>query len=400
MLRNKTQIQHVPSVDHLSLCSKRQTGKSRSETIEPIFKSPIKVFLRQNAAKTSTPQRTTVLPQPNQFFQNCENNPTFDGKQSHFTDNNTKRMSDTNMTQPSNVATRRRRFNEQNLNPANTNRRIQRNIIGADEIEYDDLHVEYTKERIGLKRISTKPRSQNTETNGGNCERKLLKNKYFSSTEDESSIFSNSKNANELISVVVEFHRTDELTSINHEYSSTTKPSTSNDQQSKTATEKIDSDISRVPHEQVKTPENRINQMNGNKSHELQQSCCSNDTANDSSSVSNEHGVSNRPTAECNDPQNSLHIDNISISSVSFNATPKPSKNVSTTTATVPSANRLTKAKTKVGFDTSYMIHEESLSAGNTSYEHAKIVLKGGKWRRTIFEIRKNKISQCKCIIQ
>lgn len=53
-------------------------------------------------------------------------------------------------------------------------------------------------------------------------------------------------------------------------------------------------------------------------------------------------------------------------------------------------------AKHKVGFDTSCVVHEKSKNAEVANNEQPKVMMKGGKWRRTIVELRKTKISQCK----
>lgn len=63
-----------------------------------------------------------------------------------------------------------------------------------------------------------------------------------------------------------------------------------------------------------------------------------------------------------------------------------------TTTASIPNTNRLT----KVGFDASCIVHDQSTSFETTTNEMGKILMKGGKWRRTIAGMRKNKISRCK----
>lgn len=52
-----------------------------------------------------------------------------------------------------------------------------------------------------------------------------------------------------------------------------------------------------------------------------------------------------------------------------------------------------TNDKTRVGFNTSNLIRE--IDDGSLLGSNTKVVMKGGKWRRTIFEIRKNKMTAC-----
>lgn len=93
-------------------------------------------------------------------------------------------------------------------------------------------------------------------------------------------------------------------------------------------------------------------------------------------------------------------IDTISVSSTSTGHT-----SISTTISTTSASNMTTSLvtanqpkesiKPKVGFDATNSIHElSSISEAHVSSQ--KIVIKGGKWRRTIFEMRKNKLTQCK----
>lgn len=51
--------------------------------------------------------------------------------------------------------------------------------------------------------------------------------------------------------------------------------------------------------------------------------------------------------------------------------------------------------KPRVGFDTTTSIHELSV-ASRQNEPSQKLVMKSGKWRRTVFEARRNKTSQCK----
>lgn len=83
-------------------------------------------------------------------------------------------------------------------------------------------------------------------------------------------------------------------------------------------------------------------------------------------------------------------IEMISVSSTSTTTT------VSSSSAPITTANEAKLSmKPRVGFDASNSIHELSvLSKHNESSQ--KLVMKGGKWRRTIFESRKNKVTQCK----
>lgn len=83
-------------------------------------------------------------------------------------------------------------------------------------------------------------------------------------------------------------------------------------------------------------------------------------------------------------------IDTISVSSTSTTTT------LSTSSASMTTANQAKHSvKPRVGFDASNSIHELSVvSQQNESSQ--KLVMKGGKWRRTVFESRKNKVTQCK----
>lgn len=346
--------------------------------------------MQQNAVHTSTPQRSfSVLPGPNQYFQNFENEPTADG--------NTNGNSDgTIIPQSSNVAARRRRpprekvqsftsIQERKRNKATKpNCNIRGNPNAADQIEIDVNHAE------NLERIST--RSRNTDEDENNCVRKRITNSYFDKTtsDDSFSVF----DENQKIMVEVEVHRIDELTPINlASLVPTTASISSADKLPKNATTTTKTvDTSRLTHKRSRTTnvrsENRTIETGDGKRCDHQHNSRSNDSVNDS------FEVSNRLSAEANHQQN----DNITISSASFNMTPIASKDALTTTATIANDHRLTKAKTKVGFNTSCLVHEKSTSSENTSSnENEKIVMKGGKWRRTIVEIRKHKSSQCKC---
>lgn len=75
----------------------------------------------------------------------------------------------------------------------------------------------------------------------------------------------------------------------------------------------------------------------------------------------------------------------ISVSSASSTNSP------STSVASQPKVS----VKPRVGFDISNSIHELSI-ASQQNVSSQKIVMKGGKWRRTIFEARRNNITQCK----
>lgn len=89
-------------------------------------------------------------------------------------------------------------------------------------------------------------------------------------------------------------------------------------------------------------------------------------------------------------------IDTISVSSASNEPT-SASTTLSTTSARIATTanNQKQSIRPKVGFDDSNSIHE--LSEMSQQHELSqKIVIKGGKWRRTIFEFRKNKVTQCK----
>lgn len=79
----------------------------------------------------------------------------------------------------------------------------------------------------------------------------------------------------------------------------------------------------------------------------------------------------------------------ISLSSTSSDVAKCSSK----TTTIQDIDNPRNTVKAKVGFNTSNIDESEK-------DESKRIVIKGGKWRRTIFEIRKNKKTLCKCGIQ
>lgn len=356
--------------------------------------------MQQNAVQTSTPQKSfSMLPGPNRYFQNYEIEPIADGKQSHSTCSNTNGISDGSIIpQSSKVAARRRRpqteklqtitcIPEQKRKTTKPNCKIRGNTIEADLIEIDDNHVENfeSNANINSKRISTMGR--NNEEHENNFVRKLCKTNYFDNTssDDSCSFF----DKNEQLTVDVDVHRVDELTPINLASSLPASASISNaDKLLKDATRTVDT--SRLTHEH-----NRTIQMPCDKLCDRLQSSCLNDAANGSCSLLNNVAVRDQISSAANPQQ----IDNITISSASFNITPIPSNCLRTTTASISNGHRLTKAKTKVGFNTPCLVHEKSTGSENMSNEYAKIVMKGGKWRRTIVGIRKNKSSQRKFIV-
>lgn len=358
--------------------------------VVPKYKSAINQFSQQNAVPTSTPQKpSSVLPGPNQYFRNLETDLIVDKVHSKSSTDNTNGVShDMIVPQTSNVAARRRRpltknvqtrsaVHEQNRKTTKSNGIDQGNTVaGADQIEIDDSQDEH----LESNRIST--RSRKTAEHENNCVHKALKNGYFSSTESDEA-------ENEQLSVNVDVH--DSPIQLGSSSTATTS-NPSADKLTKGATTTADDTLC-LSHEHNETNEvhGESQSIQAIKGHEIQQSSCSNDTSNDKSSHMNKNDSSNRL---CKNQQ----IDNISISSDSFNLTPIPSKGVSTATASISNENRLTKPKTKVGFNTSCLVHEKSTNSENTSHENAKIQMKGGKWRRTIVEIRKNKSSQRKYI--
>lgn len=105
-----------------------------------------------------------------------------------------------------------------------------------------------------------------------------------------------------------------------------------------------------------------------------------------------DHSIDNKqPTTESVQvQQEDVSIEQISISSTSISTT------LSTTSASISIVNQpKLSVKPKVGFDDTNSIHELSvISEQNVSSQ--KLVIKGGKWRRTIFEARRNKITECK----
>lgn len=109
------------------------------------------------------------------------------------------------------------------------------------------------------------------------------------------------------------------------------------------------------------------------------------------SSSSSLDSASNQPiTVSVEVHQEDAAIETISVSSTSITTT------LSSSSAPITTANEAKLSiKPHVGFDASNSIYELSmLSKHNESSQ--KLVMKGGKWRRTVFESRKNKVTQCK----
>lgn len=102
-----------------------------------------------------------------------------------------------------------------------------------------------------------------------------------------------------------------------------------------------------------------------------------------------DHSMAEQPISENNQThQNNVSMEPISLSSTSISTT------LSTNSTTISTVNipKLSVVP-KVGWSNS--VHELSaMSQQNESSQ--KLVMKGGKWRRTIFEARRNKITQCK----
>lgn len=118
-------------------------------------------------------------------------------------------------------------------------------------------------------------------------------------------------------------------------------------------------------------------------------------TANDSSSLLDEPNGNHRIEVVADIHWVNASTDAISVSSASSDRTTTSTK---LSTVSAPILNTIepkNSCKTRVGFNTSNSIHELSgISQNDGKIE--RIVIKGGKWRRTIFELRKNKITQCK----
>lgn len=95
-------------------------------------------------------------------------------------------------------------------------------------------------------------------------------------------------------------------------------------------------------------------------------------------------------------PASHSNADRLTTTSACLDGTPLAPRNARTNSASTSIEKRLTKGKHKVGFDTSRMVHEKSTStsADTASNKHPKVIMKGGKWRRTIVEMRKTKSSQ------
>lgn len=95
-------------------------------------------------------------------------------------------------------------------------------------------------------------------------------------------------------------------------------------------------------------------------------------------------------------------VETISVSSTSTStstATTLSTTSASITTTSVTTANQPKESiRPKVGFDASNSIHELSM-VSQRNEPSQKIVIKGGKWRRTVYEMRKNKITQCRSTI-
>lgn len=93
---------------------------------------------------------------------------------------------------------------------------------------------------------------------------------------------------------------------------------------------------------------------------------------------------------------NHISSDAISVSSTSSSQTTTSIK--PTLCAFIPNKdkpeNSINGPTTKVFFDNSNSIHELSTNSQGDE-QIGRIVIKGGKWRRTIFELRKNKITEC-----
>lgn len=97
---------------------------------------------------------------------------------------------------------------------------------------------------------------------------------------------------------------------------------------------------------------------------------------------------------ECQKITNQSNVISVSSTSCEFTST---STTVSNTVAQIVTQQPKLSSKPRVGFDINESIHELSLKPLEVSI--AKTKIKGGKWRRTIFEIRKNKLTKCKFLL-
>lgn len=312
--------------------------------------------------------------------------------------------------QTTNVATRRRRppskvvqacdsIPERERRATRSDGIVQGNTVtGADDIQIDSNQAEHAEgvERMESRRIST--RSRNINEFGSSLVRRRVRTNVFNRGESDDAPSSSSEEEPEhehlSISVDVEVHGAGKTTSMKLASLSTAK--VSNSTNNATTTTADDSSLTHEHSQKTEAhSENRTTEMAVDKSAEVQQSSCSNDTSSDSSRRFNRVDGSSRLRVQANNQQ----INNVSVSSSSFDLTPLPIKDEPTASTSILNANRLTKTKTKVGFNASCFVHEKSTSSVNTSHESAKIVMKGGKWRRTIVEIRKNKSSQRKFVV-
>lgn len=102
------------------------------------------------------------------------------------------------------------------------------------------------------------------------------------------------------------------------------------------------------------------------------------------------HSDDKQPTeADASSHQIDAFGDVISVSSSSTACS------MAAATNSIANAPKLS-TRPKVGFDVSNSIYE--LSVASQQHESSqKLVMKSGKWRRTIFEARRNKITQCEC---
>lgn len=121
-------------------------------------------------------------------------------------------------------------------------------------------------------------------------------------------------------------------------------------------------------------------------------------TANESSSLMDESNGNHQIEVVADIHWVNASTDAISVSSASGDRTTTSTKS-STVSASIPNTiEPKNSCKTRVGFNTSNSIHELSGISQNDG-KIGRIVIKGGKWRRTIFELRKNKITQCKYFV-
>lgn len=357
-------------------------GKKSRFKYGPKYKSATNLCLRRNAIETSTPQKYVRRPDArNQNFDEIE--PIAEGIQyDSICDDEKSIKNEMIIEQAINVAARKRHspskiaqtrtsIQENGRGTTRSSGIVQGNTVtGADEIHIDDNQVESPE-------ILTRSR------NGTSIVRRRIISNYFNSTESDASSCCTSIHENLRLPVNVQIHNAYDTTSSEFASSSVAEVSDS----TKNATESAYESSLLIEHSQRTEVHEQTSGAAGDNSHEAEQISCSN-ASSDTSSHLNKITSSNRFSAQFNN--------NISILSASFDLTPLVNNDLPAAAASI-SKNRLTKTKTKVGFNTSCAMHNKSIDVKDTSHE--KIVMKGGKWRRTIVGMRKNKSSQRKFFV-